>query len=209
MKVSGYKVSFINICSSAHVQWGKAALHRQALQWITKCINRQHGPPRKAKHSFWPLEIIKLSDARYWEWRSEYPRNTVLWNLETRLNRRCLFQVDNTFLANSSSHSKQNTTTTRALPGQGFHFRTEANPPLPRLFSNSEKMEDAQERRAVLDNSFTSFCHLWTRCQGCPKSTSASSKARASKTDRRSPHHPLDSKKDWAVLELRTTRGLR
>ena len=52
---------------AAHVQWGKAALHRQAYNGLTKCIKDDmvHHEKLNTLSGLWKL--IQAIDARYWE----------------------------------------------------------------------------------------------------------------------------------------------
>src|SRR5882724_11986786 len=84
-------------------------------------------------------------------------------------------------------------------PGQGLHFRTEEthhSQPSSKLGKDGKLTP--QERQHRLDNKLCLFCGTSRHvAKDCPKSTSASSKARVSKTDQgKSASTNSDSKKD-------------
>jgi len=129
----------------------------------------------------------------------KYPAKLVLLEPpETRPNRSLTLPSLTTSPA-KVLHIPSRTTTTQALPRARAPLPNRRNPPLPTFPRNLEKTgANSQERQCHLDNKLCLFCGTSGHfAKDCPKSTSASSKARVSKTDQeKSTSTNSDSKKD-------------
>src|SRR5882724_13076924 len=115
---------------------------------------------------------------------------------ETSPNRSPTLKSDNKS-GKGSSHSKQKNTNSSSTQNKGS--TTERKPTTPDLSSklSKDRKLTPQERQCRLENKLCLFCgasgHV---AKDCPKSTSASSKARASKTEQdKSVSTGSDSKK--------------
>ena len=144
-------------------------------------------------------KLVQAIDAQYWERCGE-----VSW--ETRASgssgNKSKQKTDSNKSENKfskgSSHSKPKNTSSSSTQNKGS--TTEQKPTTPDLSSKLGKdgKLTPPERQRRLDNKLCLFCGASGHVtKDCPKSTSASSKSRASKTDHdKSASTSSDSKKD-------------
>src|SRR5882672_1636616 len=191
-----YFIKFQQLAS--HVQWGEAALRRQAYNGLAKRIKDDMVHHDKPNTLAGLRKLIQAIDARYWEQCSEV-------SCETRASgssgNKSKPKSDSNKSDNKSGKgsSKQKNTNSGSTQSKGStsEQKKATTPDLSSKLGKDGKLTP-QERQRQLDNKLCLFCsasgHI---AKDCPKSTSASSKARASKTEQdKSASTSSDSKKD-------------
>src|SRR5882724_8756230 len=161
---------------AACVQWGDAALRHQAYNGLAKCIKDDMVHHEKPNTLVGLHKLVQAIDARYWERKGELSH-------ETR----------------GSSNSKQENNNSGSTQGKGSSSeqKKSTTPDLSSKLGKDGKLTP-QERQRRLDNKLCLFCgtagHI---AKDCPKSSLASAKARASKSEQdKSTSSGTDSKKD-------------
>ena len=143
-------------------------------------------------------KLVQAIDARYWERRGEVSRET---RTSGSSGNKSEPKSDSNKSDNKSGKgsSKQKNTNSSSTQGKGStsEQKKATTPDLSSKLGKDGKLTP-QERQRRLDNKLCLFCgasgHV---AKDCPKSTSASSKARASKTEQdKSASTGSDSKKD-------------
>src|SRR5882724_10286364 len=168
---------------AARVQWGDAALHRQAYNRLAKHIKDNMVHHEKPNTLVGLRKLVQAIDARYWERKGELSRETQASGSS----------------GNKSEH-KSDSNKSDNKSGKGSSNPEQKKPNVPDLSSKLRKDRKLtpQERQRRLDNKLCLFCgttgHI---AKDCPKSSSASAKARASKSDQdKFASSGTDSKKD-------------
>jgi len=191
-----YFIKFQQLAS--RVQWGEAALRRQAYNGLAKRIKDDMVHHDKPNTLAGLRKLVQAIDARYWERRNEVSRET---RASGSSGNKSEPKSDSNKSDNKSGKgfSKQKNTNSGSTQGKGSTSE-QKKAPTPDLSSKLGKdgKLTPQERQRRLDNKLCLFCgtsgHV---AKDCPKSTSASSKARASKTEQdKSASTGSDSKKD-------------
>src|SRR5882724_3009400 len=185
---------------AARVQWGEAALCRQAYNGLTKCIKDDMVHHEKPNTLSGLRKLIQAIDARYWEQRSEVSHETRASGISgNKTEQKSDSSKSDNKSGKGSSHSKQKNNNSGSTQGKGSTSE-QKKPTTPNISSKLGKdgKLTPQERQRRLDNKLCLFCGTSRHvAKDCPKSTSASSKARASKTDQeKSTSTNSDSKKD-------------
>src|SRR5882724_4337090 len=161
------------------VQWGEAALHRQAYNGLAKRIKDDMVHHDKLNMLSGLRKLVQAIDARYWEQRGEVSQETRASGSSGNKSKHKTDsnKSDNKF-GKGSSHSKPKNTSSGSTQNKGS--TTERKPTTLNLSSKLGKDGKLmpQERQRHLDNKLCLFCgasgHV---AKECPKSTLASSKA--------------------------------
>jgi len=180
---------------AARVKWGDAALRRQAYNGLAKRIKNDMVHHHKP-NSLQGLRVLaQLIDSRYWERRAEISReNGTSGSSGNKSEHQSDSSKSDSKSGKGSSHSKQkNNSGSKGSTSD----QKKPDPDLSSKLGKDGKLTP-QERQRRLDNNLCLFCgtsgHV---AKDCPKSSSASSKARASKTEQdKSASSGSDSKKD-------------
>src|SRR5882724_7734968 len=167
---------------AACVQWGEAALHRQAYNGLAKRIKDDMVHHEKPNTLSGIRKLVQAIDARYWEQHGEVSCETRASGTSgNKTKQKSDSSKSDIKSGKGSLHSKQKNNNSGFTQGKGSTSKQKK--PTPDLSSKDGKLTP-QERQRRLDNKLCLFCgtsgHV---AKDCPKSTSASSKARASKTD--------------------------
>src|SRR5882724_3867842 len=171
---------------AARVQWGEAALCSQAYNGLAKCIKDDMVHHEKPNTLSSLQKLIQAIDTQYWERCGEVSHETHASGTSRNKTEQ---KSDSSKSDNKSgkglSHSKQKNNNSGSTQGKGSTSE-QKKPTTPDLSSKLGKdgKLTPQERQRRPDNKLCLFCgtsgHV---AKDCPKSTLASSKARASKTD--------------------------
>jgi len=157
MKSSGYEV-FIKFQQLAtHVQWGEAALCRQAYNGLAN-VSKTHVHHEKPKHAFRPPETRQAIDAWYWEQHGEVSRKTFASGTSGNKTEQ---KSDSSKSDNKSAkvlRIPSRRTTTRALPRARVPLpNKETHHSWPFLKTRKSWKLTPQERQRRLTTSFASF----------------------------------------------------
>jgi len=190
---------------ATHIQWDEAALWRQAYNGLTKCIKDDmvHHDKLNTLSGLWKL--VQAIDAQYWEWCGEVSHKThASGTSRNKTEQKSDSSNSDNKSGKCSSQSKQKNNNSGSTQSKcSTSEQKKSTTPHPSLKLGKDRKLTPQERQRCLTTNFAFFCgtsgHI---TKDCTKSTSASSKARASKTDQeKSVSTNSDSKKDWAVLK--------
>src|SRR5467141_1237421 len=175
-----YFIKFQQLAS--RVQWGEAPLRRQAYNGLAKRIKDDMVHHDKLNTLAGLRKLVQAIDTRYWERKGEL-------SCETCASGSSGSKSDNKYDSAKSdnksgkSKSKQKDNNSGSTQSKGSSSDPKKSPPdLSSKLGKDGKLTP-QERQRRLDNKLCLFCgtsgHV---AKDCPKSTSASSKARVSKT---------------------------
>src|SRR5882724_371311 len=144
-------------------------------------------------------KLIQAIDAQYWEQCGEVSHKTrASGSSGNKSKQKSDSNKSDNKSGKGSSHPKQKNTSSGSTQNKGS--TTKQKPTTPDLSSKLGKdgKLTPQERQHCLDNKLCLFCGSSRHVtKDCPKSTSASSKAQASKAEQdKSPSTGLDLKKD-------------
>src|SRR6266850_2107832 len=190
-----YFIKFQQLAS--HVEWGEPALRRQAYNGLAKHIKDNMVHHNKLNTLAGLRRLVQAIDARYWERKGELSHETCASGSSGNKsdNKSDSAKSDN---KSGKSKSKQKDNNSGSTQGKGSSSDPKkSTPDLSSKLGKDGKLMP-QERQHRLDNKLCLFCgtsgHV---AKDCPKSTSASSKARASSTEQdKSASTSSDSKKD-------------
>jgi len=190
-----YFIKFQQLAS--RVEWGEAALRRQAYNGLAKRIKDDMVHHNKPNTLAGLRRLVQAIDARYWERKGELSRETRASGSSGNKsdNKPDSAKSDN---KSGKSKSKQKDNNSGSTQGKGSSSDPKkSTPDLSSKLGKDGKLTP-QERQRRLDNKLCLFCgtsgHV---AKDCPKSTSASSKARASSTEQdKSASSGTDAKKD-------------
>ncbi len=192
-----YFIKFMQL--AAHVQWGEAALLRQAYNGLTKCIKNDMVHHDKPTTLLGLWKVVQAIDARYWERHAEVSCETTTATTSGHRSEKSDSSKTDT-KSKGSSQSQQKST-----PGSSQSKGSSSEPRkfIPDLTSKLGKDRNLtpQEHQHHMDKNLCLFCgtpgHV---AKECPKSMSVASKAHAVKTTQESvsSSKPLgtDPKKD-------------
>src|SRR5882724_2382111 len=185
---------------AACVQWGEAALSRQAYNGLAKHIKDNMVHHEKPNTLSGLRKLIQAIDARYWERRGEVSCETrASGSSGNKTEQKSDSSKSDNKSSKGSLQSKQNNKHSGSTQGKGStsEQKKSTTPDLSLKLGKDGKVTP-QERQCCLDNKLCLFCGTSRHvAKDCPKSTLASSKARASKTDQeKSASNNSDSKKD-------------
>src|SRR5467141_846592 len=189
-----YFIKFQQLAS--RIEWGEAALHRQAYNGLAKHIKDDMVHHNKPNTLAGLRRLVQAIDAQYWERKGELSR-------ETRASRSSGNKSDNKSdsaksdnkSGKSKSKQKDNNSSTQSKGSSSNPKKS--TPDLSSKLRKDGKLMP-QERQRRLDNKLCLFCgtsgHI---AKDCLKSTLASSKARASSTEQdKSVSFSMDTQKD-------------
>ena len=194
-----YFIKFTQL--AARVQWGQAALLRQAYNGLVKRINNDmvhHDKPTMLSDL---RKLVQAIDSHYWERKMEISRE----NASGTSGNKSENKSDNskTEKGKGSSKSKQKDSNLSSSLTSSKGSTSESKKSNPNLLSKLGKdgKLTPQERQRRLDKNLCLFCgasgHM---AKDCPKRTSAAAKARAALTtpapESTSTPKSLESKKD-------------
>src|SRR5882724_8967369 len=185
---------------AAQVQWGDAALHRQAYNGLTKHIKDNMVHHKKPTTLAGLQKLVQAIDARYWERKGELSHKTrASGSSGNKSEHKSDSNKSNNKSGKGSSNSKQKNNNSGSTQGKGSSSEQKKST-TPDLSSKLGKdgMLTPQEHQHHLDNKLCLFCgtagHV---AKDCPKSSLASAKAQVSKSDQdKSASSSTDSKKD-------------
>jgi len=185
---------------AARVQWGDAALRRQAYNGLAKPIKDDMVHHEKPNTLIGLRKLVQAIDARYWERKGELSRETrASGSSGNKSEHKSDSNKSDNKSGKGSSNPKQKNHNSGSTQGKGSTSE-QKKPNVPDLSSKLGKdgKLTPQEHQRRLDNKLCLFCgtagHV---AKDCPKSSSASAKARASKSEQdKSASSSRDSKKD-------------
>ena len=194
-----YFIKFTQL--AACVQWGQAALLRQAYNGLAKRIKNnmvQHDKPTTLSNL---RKLIQAIDSHYWERKAEISHK----NASSASGNKSENKSDNskTEKGKGSSKSKQKdlNSSSGSTSSKGSTSESKKlNPDLSSKLGKDGKLTP-QERQCHLDKNLCLFCGVSGHmAKDCPKSTSAAVKACTALTtpapESTSTLKPLESKKD-------------
>src|SRR6266481_2334206 len=139
-------------------------------------------------------KLSQAIDARYWECHAEISHETTTSGTSSNRSESKSDKMDHKS-NKGSSQSKQKNTTSGSLQSKGSTMEAKKTPPNLSSKLGKDRKLMPQEQQHHLDKNLCLFCgnsgHV---AKDCPKSSSASSKARASKTAQDSAPASSDSK---------------
>jgi len=172
---------------------------------------RQYGPPQQADHPCRTLKTHPSYQCTILEQKGELSHET--WASGSSGNKsepKSDSNRSDNKSGKGSSNSKQKNTTPALPRARAQLLNRRSHHSRPFFETQKDRKLTPQECQCHLDNKLCLFCgtagHI---SKDCPKSSLASAKAQASKSDQdKSTSSSTDLKKDWAVLRLCTTWGL-
>src|SRR5467141_195270 len=187
-----YFIKFQQLAS--RVEWGEAALRRQAYNGLAKHIKDDMVHHHKPNTLAGLRKLIQAIDARYWECKGELSHETR--TSSNKSDNKSDSTKSDSKSGKSKSKQKDNNSSSTQSKGSSSNPK-KSTPDLSSKLGKDGKLMP-QERQCRLDNKLCLFCgtsgHV---AKDCPKSTSASSKARASSTEQdKSASSGMDAKKD-------------
>jgi len=184
---------------AARVQWGEAALRRQAYNGLAKRIKNDMVHHDKPTTLAGLRKLVQAIDSRYWERRAEVSCEAGPSNTGNKADHKSDSTKSDSKSGKGSSNSKSKNTQSGSSQGKGSSSdaKKSATPDLSSKLGKDGKLTP-QERQRRMDNKLCLFCgNSGHQAKECPKSTSATSKAKASKTEPdKSASTGSDSKKD-------------
>jgi len=185
---------------AARVQWGDAALRRQAYNGLAKRIKDDMVHHEKPNTLIGLRKLVQAINTRYWERKGELSRETrASGSSGNKSKHKSDSNKSDNKSGKGSSNPKQKNHNSGSTQGKGSTSE-QKKPNVPDLSSKLGKdgKLTPQECQRRLDNKLCLFCgtagHV---AKDCPKSSSASAKARASKSEQdKSASSGTDSKKD-------------
>src|SRR5882724_2486857 len=185
---------------AARVQWGDAALRHQAYNGLAKHIKDDMVHHEKLNTLVGLRKLVQAIDARYWERKGELSHETRASRFSgNKSEHKSDSNKSDNKSGKGSSNSKQNNNNAGSTQGKGSSSEQKKSP-TPDLSSKlgKDRKLTPQEHQRHLDNKLFLFCgtagHV---AKDCPKSSSASAKARVSKSDQdKFASSGMDLKKD-------------
>src|SRR5882724_8196298 len=173
---------------AARIQWGEAALRRQAYNRLTKRIKDDmvhHSKPNTLS-GLWKL--IQAIDARYWERHGEVSRETHASGTSGTSGNKSKQKSDSSKSDSTSGNSFLQSKQKDGKSGTSISKDSPSEPKEPASDYSSKLGKDGkltpQERQRRLDNNLCLFCgtsgHV---AKDCSKPSSATAKARVAKAE--------------------------
>jgi len=156
---------------AAHVQWGEAALHRQAYNGLAKCIKDNMIHHEKPNSLSGLQKLVEAMMHNTGNDVGKFPTKPILPEPpETILNRSPTPPSQITSPAKVLPSSNRRTTTL-ALPRARLNFQTEKSttPDLSSKLRKDRKLTPQEVTAPSWSQTLPLLWHLWTHCQGLSK----------------------------------------
>jgi len=185
-----YFIKFMQLATC--VQWGKAALLRQAYNGLVKCIKNDMVHHDKLTTLSGLRRLTQAIDARYWEHHAEVSQETTTSGTTTNKS-----EKSDTAKMDSKYKGKQKSASSGSSQSKGSSLELKkTTPDLSSKLRKDGKLAP-QEQQCRLDKNLCLFCsapgHV---AKDCPKCTSSAAKAHAAKTTPESISTPKPSSSD-------------
>src|SRR5882724_3004552 len=173
---------------STRVQWGEAALRRQAYNGLANCIKDDMVHHNKPNTLSGLRKLVQAIDARYWEQRSEVSRETHASGTSGTSANKSKQKSDSSKSDSTSGDSFLQSKQKDSNSGTSMSKDSPSEPKEPASDYSSKLGKDGkltpQERQCRLDNNLCLFCgtsgHV---AKDCSKPSSATAKAQVAKAE--------------------------